>query len=125
MAVALSPDGETAVTVSNVWRSTSGKAWLWDVATGKLLGPPMEHRGAIHDVAFSRHGSSILSETIDGTAQRWSATTLKSIGDWMSHESGAYGVGSRENGRRIATEGDRGACVWDAVILKRIGSRIF
>src|SRR5207244_745053 len=55
-AVALSPDGGTAVT-----GSVAGQAHLWNVATGQCLGAPLLHRGAVRVVAFSPDGRTVLT----------------------------------------------------------------
>ena len=58
--MALSPDGKTIVTGSydNMWR-LGNTARLWDAATGRPLGPPMEHSGAVMSVAFSPDGKVV------------------------------------------------------------------
>jgi WD40 repeat protein len=47
-AVAFSPNSKTILT-----GSADGTARLWDVRTGKRIGPPMRHSGWVPAVAFS------------------------------------------------------------------------
>jgi WD40 repeat protein len=63
---ALSPDGRTLVTVSK-------DARLWDVATGKQLGPPLAHSHAlgVSSVAFSPDGRFVLTGGYEKTARLW------------------------------------------------------
>jgi WD40 repeat protein len=56
------------------------KARLWDVATGKLLGPPLAHQGSVQAVAFSPDGRTLLTGSHDQTARLWDAATAKPLG---------------------------------------------
>jgi WD40 repeat protein len=66
LAVAFSPDGQTVATAS--WDGTSR---LWDVATGKPLGPQQIHQRTVRDVAFSPDGKTLLTGSFDRTARFW------------------------------------------------------
>src|SRR6185437_15676509 len=59
-AVALSPDGQTAL--------TGGKdmvARRWDTRTGRAIGEPLHHRHPVWAVAFSPDGRTILTGSGD------------------------------------------------------------
>ncbi len=56
VSVAFSPDGKTILT-----GSCDTTARLWDAATGRPLGRPMEHRAPVWSVAFSPDGKTILT----------------------------------------------------------------
>jgi WD40 repeat protein len=56
--VAFSPDGKTVLTASY-----DGTVQLWDVATGKPIGPPWQHPIFCHLVRFSPDGRSALTLT--------------------------------------------------------------
>jgi WD40 repeat protein len=65
-AVAFSPDGTRIVT-----GSVDGTARLWDAASGKAIGTPMQHRGRVRAVAFSPDGRKIATACGDNTARLW------------------------------------------------------
>jgi hypothetical protein len=64
--------------VTGIWGE--GTAWLWDVATRRLLGPPLLHRAHVASVAFHPGGKLVASASFDGTAQVWDAATCKPVG---------------------------------------------
>jgi len=68
--VAFGPDGRTILTGS--WDKT---ARLWDVATGKPLGPVLAHEGSVYAAAFSPDGKTIVTGSDDSTARLWEVPT--------------------------------------------------
>jgi WD40 repeat protein len=44
--------------------------WLWDVATGKTVGPPVG-RASLQALAFSRHGKTLATGGMDGRISVW------------------------------------------------------
>ena len=68
LGVQLASPGRTVVA------SHGTMARIWDLATGKPFGPPMQHQGEIVSVAFRPDGRAIL--TAGGfTARLWDAVT--------------------------------------------------
>jgi WD40 repeat protein len=65
---AFSPDGRRIVSASH-----DGTARIWDVATRRSLGPPLEHPGAVKAVAWSSDGHRILTGDATGKAWLWDA----------------------------------------------------
>jgi WD40 repeat protein len=68
--VAFSSDGRTALTGS--WDKT---ARLWDVGTGKPLGPALAHEGSLYVGAFSPDGKTLVTGSDDHTARLWEVPT--------------------------------------------------
>ena len=63
-AVALSLDGKTALT-----GSYDKAARLWETATGKPIGPPLQHQEWVVAVALSADGKTALTGSDDNTAR--------------------------------------------------------
>ena len=62
-AVALSPDGKTALTGNHLM------AQMWDVASRKPLGELMPHNEGVNAVVFSPDGKIVLTGSDDNTAR--------------------------------------------------------
>jgi WD40 repeat protein len=78
-ALAYSPDGRKILT-----GSADHTARLWDAATGQPLGPPLEHQGGVHTVAFSADGKVALTADHE-VAQRWDVASGQSLGPPLRH----------------------------------------
>jgi WD40 repeat protein len=81
--VAFSPDGKTVLTGSE-----DDAARLWDTATGRPVGPPLIHQGAVWAVAFSPSGTTVMTGSSDQTARLWDVATalpdqLERVATWV------------------------------------------
>jgi WD40 repeat protein len=125
--VAFSPDSKVAVT-----GNSSGKAQLWDAATGKALGEPITHgSGPIWAVAFRPDGKEYLTVGLDATEpkgltpgqdytmRRWNTTTGAAVGEPMRTNSTSRAAYSPD-GKIIVTAGND-VRLWDAASGELLG----
>jgi WD40 repeat protein/tetratricopeptide (TPR) repeat protein len=92
LAVALSPDGRTAVT------ARGREARQWDCRTGQPLGPSLWHPADIQSVVFSPDGRMLATSSADRTARLWQVATGQPIGLPLRHPQGAMAVAFNPEG---------------------------
>jgi WD40 repeat protein len=113
--VVASPDGRRILTYSE-----DGSAQLWDVATSRTIGAPLE--GAVSSAAFSPDGKRLVSYT-DKITWIWDAETGRKIGAPLPAEESLYTAAFSPDGKRIVTASDDyTAQIWDPETGQRIGS---
>jgi WD40 repeat protein/serine/threonine protein kinase len=113
-AVALSPDGRTALTAC--WDKT---ARLWDLASGKQIAE-LQHHGRVAAVAFSPDGRTALTGGEDSKARLWDLASGKQVAE-LPHERTVWSVAFSPDGRTTLTGGNDGmAQLWDLASGKRI-----
>jgi WD40 repeat protein/serine/threonine protein kinase len=106
--VALSPDGRTAFV-----GGSDRKALLWDTHSGKLVGKPMIHPGAVLTVAFSPDGRTVLTGCSLGTGPKldwkgggvrlWDGRTGEPLGPSLPGPGGVHFVSFNRDGKRVLT----------------------
>jgi WD40 repeat protein len=138
-AAAFSPDRKTLL-IGN----TNG-ARLWDVATGKPLGPPLQHprkvlRQALtpdgkplgpplHQlellsaVALSPDGKTVVTGNWDQTARLWDVRTGKPVGAPFHHGAPVDAVALSPDGKMVLTAGFGAGLSWEADTGKSLGLR--
>ena len=112
-----SPDGQRIVTAS--WDKT---ARLWDAASGKLIGEPMNHERMVYSAQFSPDGQRVVTASADKTARLWDAGSGKPVGKPMKHQNEVYSARFSPDGQRAVTaSADKTARLWDAASGKPLG----
>ncbi len=105
-----SPDGRRFVTASQ-----DGSAVVWDTATGKPVGVPLMHGGAVVAAAFGPDGARVITASHDGTARVWDAASGRPICAPLKHEGRVHGAAFAPDGRSLLTWGEDGtASIWEA-----------
>ena len=72
-SAAFSPDGRRAVTANQ-----DGTARIWDVESGKEIGPPLTHDGPVQAATFSPDGTFVVTAGPDAVARVWDLSTSAS-----------------------------------------------
>src|SRR5438034_1055847 len=112
-----SPDGQRIVTAS--WDKT---ARLWDAASGKLIGEPMNHERMVYSAQFSPDGQRVVTASADKTARLWDAASGKPVGKPMKHENEVNSAQFSPDGqRKVTASADKTARLWDAASGKPLG----
>jgi WD40 repeat protein len=96
-SVALSPDGQVALT------ATGWNAMLWEATTGRKLLTLAGHSGEVTSVAFSPDGRLALTGSEDNTAKLWEVATgrqMRALGD---HDQGVTSVAFSPDGLWVLT----------------------
>jgi WD40 repeat protein len=114
-SASVSPDTRFIVT------AYSDKARVWDLATGRPVTPPLQHRGNVFHASFSPDGRLVVSASDDGaagewTARVWNATTGQLVAPPFEHDgSRGFQPWFSPDGRRLMTicGDDHTVRVWD------------
>jgi eukaryotic-like serine/threonine-protein kinase len=116
-ALAWSGDRKTVLTVR-----ADNTARQWEIAKGKWIGPPLQLRGAINDLALSADGKIALTGSRDKTAQVWDLETGKPIGPPLQHQGQVRAVALSADGKTALTgSDDKTARLWETTTGKPIG----
>lgn len=116
-AAALAPDGRTVATIHR-----DRTVRLWEVATGKLIGPTFTFSARVWAVALSPDGRRLLTGDDEKKAQLWDAETARPIGPPLAHADSVTAVAFSRDGRTLLTGSkDSTARLWDAATGRPLG----
>ncbi len=83
-------------------RSQGQTARIWNLAEGRPIGPPLEHRGWVSHAAFSSDCHTLVTAARDGTARVWDAETGVARGEPLDHLGFPWVLALAPDGRHLA-----------------------
>jgi WD40 repeat protein len=112
----VSPDGRTLVSAGQ-----DGRAVLWDLGSGRRVGPELRHESCVLRALFSRDGKKIFTSTRAGTLHAWDVVTGRATDlPFQGSEVGAAALSP--DGRLLATGTGFGVVrLWDTASLRPVG----
>jgi WD40 repeat protein/serine/threonine protein kinase/tetratricopeptide (TPR) repeat protein len=119
--VAFSPDSRTVIV-----GSVDGTAQLWDVASGRKIGPLLRVGSQFPYFAFSPDGKSVLSVDDDHPVRFWDVTTGKPRGVPLPHRAHIISHSFKAEGKILLVENPKGtgystAQLWDPASGQPVG----
>ena len=115
-SVAFSPNDKTLASADN------GDVDLWDTATRNPDGPPLDEKGPVTSVTFSRNGDVMASAEAGGKVELWDLATRKQLGPPLDAQSPVSSVAFNADGGTLATgSADGNVLMWDVPSRERLG----
>jgi WD40 repeat protein len=102
------PDGRR-LGIATSGQSGEGIVEVRELASGKVIGAPLQHRDAVTSFAFSPNGKMIATGCNDHSVRVWDVATGEPISPWLRHDFEARLVVFSPDGTRLATIARRGA----------------
>ncbi|MEH2059517.1 MAG: WD40 repeat domain-containing protein [Nostoc sp.] len=93
-AVAIAPDGQTAVSAS-----VDNTLKLWDLETGKEISTLRGHKDSVNTVVITPDGQTAVSASSDNTLKLWDLETGKEISTLRGHNDSVNAVVITPNGQ--------------------------
>ena len=87
---------------------------FWDMATGRLLVPPLKHESWLNSLVFSRDSARVLPIGADAAPQWLDAHTGQPAGEPMQHPWSLFASAVSADGRLAATSLNGDVYLWDA-----------
>jgi WD40 repeat protein/tetratricopeptide (TPR) repeat protein len=116
--VAFSPNGRYFVTGDGDLDGDSGTARVYEAKTGKPVGQPLSHRGAVLSASFSYdpENERIITASADDKARIWKTATGEQIGKPLEHTADVLSATFSPDGTLAATASYDGTVrLWDVV----------
>jgi WD40 repeat protein len=115
-SVAISPDGQTAVSASCAQSDSDciqGKLTFWDVTTGKQLHSFTGHTARINSVEFSPDGKTLLSSSMDETLILWDVASGNQLRAFIGHAEPVYDTAFSPDGQTMISISLSKLILWD------------
>jgi DNA-binding beta-propeller fold protein YncE len=107
-----SPDGRWVVRSDE---NHSHRVQVYDLGTGKPVGPPLQHGSTVLHAAFSPKGDSLVTASDDNTARIWDFGKGELLTQPLRHDGTVVYAAFSPDGQMVVTAGrDQTARVWDA-----------
>ena len=106
--MSFSPDGRTLACGGHFH-----SVFLWDVASGHLMGAPLPQEGIITDIAFAPDGNRMAVATFAHQARLWDLTTRKLVYPAWPHPEIVARTQFSPDGRHLLTMCPSAAYLWD------------
>ena len=120
VVAAFSPDGRTFIAGTD-----HGTALLWDAATARTIGAPLEHRGPIVAVAFQPDGRRVATASEDNIARLWDADSGRPVGPPLAHRAPVTVLAFGPDGKVLLTGSkDNTARLWETASGLPIGESL-
>jgi WD40 repeat protein len=121
-ALAFAPDGKTLAAGSGSYMhrlhpqddECGGTVHVWDVASGRRLGPADTHLDVVTCVVYSPDGNTVASGSRDRTVRLWDAVTGAPGPVLAGHQDDVLSLAFAPDGRRLASGSrDKTLRLWD------------
>lgn len=124
-SLAVSSDGKMLLTGTEDIEADKGKAYLWDIETGKQRMKPIQHPGAVRAVVFHPDGKSFVTGSVT-EALIWDVRNpIRPVGDPLRHGVPVRSVCFSPDGRCILTgSDDRTVKLWHGETGKQLGASL-
>jgi WD40 repeat protein/tRNA A-37 threonylcarbamoyl transferase component Bud32 len=97
-ALCVSPDGRSILT-----GCADHSVHVWDAATGRPFGAPVEHRGLVAAVEFADAGRLIVTGGWDQVACLWDVATRRPVGPPIRHQDSVQAIAVGPRGSAYVT----------------------
>jgi WD40 repeat protein len=105
--VGISKNGQTLAVVDGGWNSTAVIA-VWNVSTGKRVGGPSGHDGAVTCIAYAPDGNVLASGSLDKTIRIWNPRTGEHVRKLAVHKAPVTAVKFSGDGKLLASSSQDG-----------------
>jgi WD40 repeat protein/serine/threonine protein kinase len=113
---AFGPDG--------LWKVTTAEdktAQVWEIATGRPVGPSLRHDAFVYSAAVSSDGRWVVLVLKGGTAKLWEVSTGQAVGEPLRHGDSMFSAKFSPDGKWVVTaSGDGTARVWETATSRPI-----